>query len=282
MFAQLITLLIQCWIRITGTTYTRTQAPWLFGPHEKGNIIGDDFFERYASLNGLEVQRNAQDSGLIPDFKILDSLTFDASKCHPLVAAFYEKTASYKMEIWSQWYSWFSFVARIFIKIVGKEIQQLNIPLQSIETSRGMSSEVIRLVDTNDKQVYACWFRKLVYTKKIVYAGFYTTTKVPGHDGECVKVVFPLPKGNVIVILRPETYPDGSFALVSDGKKPGGPGYYRTHYINEDKIKVKRIPLHEKIHLFVDEEGVLRTDHSFHFWGIRFLLLHYKIMERRG
>ena len=282
MLGRLISLLIRGWIRVTGKTYTRESAPWLFGPYEKGDIIGDRFFERFASENTLRVDRNAKEAGLVPDFSILDSSTFNASKCHPLIADFYEKTSGYKMEIWSQWYSLFSVAARIFIKLVGKEIQQLNIPLQSIETSRGMSSEVIQLFDEASNQVYACWFRKLIYTQKIVYAGFYTTTVVPGHDGLCVKVVFPLPKGNVVVVLRPEYYPDGSFGLLSDGNKTGGPGYYRTHYINPDKIKMRRIPLHEKIHLFVDAEGVLRTDHSFKFWGIKFLLLHYKIVRVNG
>src|SRR4029078_12123865 len=115
----------------------------------------------------------------------------------------------------------------------------------------------------------------------IVYAGFYTTSSVPEYEGECVKVVFPLPKGNVVVILRPVLNPDGSFSLISDGNKIGGPSYYRTHYLSPGKIKVRRIPMHEHIHLFVDSEGVLRTDHSFKFWGIKFLLLHYKIMEKK-
>jgi hypothetical protein len=43
-----------------------------------------------------------------------------------------------------------------------------------------------------------------------------------------VKVAFPLPNGNVVVLLRPEHAPDGALRLVSKGRRFGEPGMYLT------------------------------------------------------
>jgi hypothetical protein len=94
-----------------------------------------------------------------------------------------------------------------------------------------------------------------------------------------VKVVFPLPKGNVTVILKAEVQQDGSMKLLSDGKKIGESGYYRLQRAGDKQLRVKFIPLKEVIHVYEDDYGVMRTDHSFRFWGIKFLELHYKIMD---
>lgn len=279
--ANIINYFIQLWIRITGKTFTKAEAPWLFGPYEEDNLIGNEFYERFAKTNKLVVERNVKDSGLMPDFTLLDGVHFKSEDSHNLVKLFYENTSNYKMEIWSQWYGYFSVGAKLLIGIVSKQIEQLNIPLNSIDTSRGMSSEIIKLNDADGQQQYACWFRKLIATDKIVYAGFYTTTIIPKYDGRCVKVVFPLPKGNAVVILKPVNYPDGSFSLISDGKSIGEPGYYRVHYLSPDKIKVRYLPMHEDIHLFVDKDGVLRTDHVFKFHNKKLLHLHYKVLDKK-
>jgi len=43
--------------------------------------------------------------------------------------------------------------------------------------------------------------------------------RLPGRRGLCVKVVFPLPNGNAIVLMQPEAHPDGSFPVVSAGRR---------------------------------------------------------------
>jgi hypothetical protein len=44
---------------------------------------------------------------------------------------------------------------------------------------------------------------------------------------------------------------------------------------------VKRVPMEETIHVFVDSEGVLQARHAFALLRARFLDLHYEI-SRRG
>ncbi|HSH79429.1 MAG TPA: hypothetical protein VLA19_12980 [Herpetosiphonaceae bacterium] len=167
------------------------------------------------------------------------------------------------------------------IALVSRDIEQLNLPLSSLETSRGMSSDILRLVDPRTGRApYAGWLRKVVAAGKIIYAGFYTTCAPPHASGRCVKVVFPLPGGSATVILRPENRPDGSFALVSSGRCFGDAGYYRLHYRDAHTARVKYVPIKETIHVYSGEDGTLRTDHVFHFWRLRFLTLHYKIVPR--
>jgi hypothetical protein len=168
------------------------------------------------------------------------------------------------------------------ISSISRNIEQLVLPLTPLTTSHGMSSEVISLADEQTGVVaYAGWLRKAVSTGEIVYAGFYTTCQPPRHAGRCVKVVFPLPRGSATVILRPVNGSGGSFKLVSEGRKFGGPGYYRVHRTRGGGLRVKYVPIEETIHVYVSDDGALRTDHHFNFWGLRFLTLHYKIARKQ-
>jgi hypothetical protein len=168
------------------------------------------------------------------------------------------------------------------ISAISRNIEQLILPLTPLTTSHGMSSRIVSLVDERSgASVYSGWLRTTVATGDIVYAGFYTTCQPPGYSGRCVKVVFPLPQGSATVILRPVNGPHGSFKLVSEGRRSGGPGYYRIHKHKDGSLRVKHIPIRETIHVYV-EDGVLRTDHHFKFWRLSFLTLHYKITRKVG
>ncbi len=161
--------------------------------------------------------------------------------------------------------------------MLSAKMDQLNIPLNPLETSQGMSNEVIRLHRPGtDEQLMACWLRKSIQSRKVVYAGFYSAAELNGMP--MVRVVFPLPAGSATVLLRTEVQADGSVRLLSDGKKQGEAGYYRLRKSGTQAVRVKYIPLKESIHVFEDEEGTLRTDHLFWFCGFKLLHLHYKIL----
>jgi hypothetical protein len=92
-------------------------------------------------------------------------------------------------------------------------------------------------------------------------------------------VSFPLPLGCVIGFLRPEAGPDGSFKLISSGARFGDPGFYRVLERRDRSRQVRYVrPLREFFHLYIDREGILRTDHTIRFLGITVLRMHYKIM----
>lgn len=271
---------INTWLYITGNKVSMKSKPWLEGPCGSDKTIGDQFYEKFSIEENLQLVQSAN-GGLLTDFNnVLNPLDKNYSKINSRVKGFYENTSKYKLEVWSEWYGIMSVFAKILIRTVSKRMNQLNIPLSPLATSRGMSSDIIELKNKETNQTkYTCWLRKLSKTNEVVYAGFYTTCQTPALDYSCVKVVFPLPKGNVTVILRVDIQEDGSVKLISDGQVKNGPGYYRVLKLNDEYRKIKKIPLQETIHVFEDEEGVLRTDHLFYFFNIKLLHLHYKIIE---
>ena len=274
MFARLLSSSINAWMRLTGRRVSLAEYPWLDGPIG-GDYIGETFYKEYAKEKGFTTSVPAG-SGLMHDFTVL------GSKEHPnlskKVQHFYEHTADYKMEVWTKAYYPVKPFAKLLIRTISEEINQLNIPLDAMDTSRGMTSEVIRLSDANGEQKLVCWLRKVNATNRVVYSGFYAPVFIKGKP--FVRVVFPLPNGSVTVVLTPEFLPDGSFRLISNRFRFGGAGYYRVRRSKPGFVKVRTIPLKEVIHVFEDEKGDLRTDHEFRFWGMKFLKLHYKLMPQ--
>lgn len=279
MLGSLLQFLIQRWLWISGKKINIQQNSWMSGPSGLSNIIGDTYYQVFAEQEGLSVIQD-KDGGLLQHFdSVLNTKDPLLTQLNPRIKHFYEHTALYKLEVWAEWYNPLQWFAKILIRTVSKRMNQLNIPLSPLATSRGMSSEIISLRTKDDEQqLYACWLRKLSKTHEVVYAGFYSFCQTPALAYPCVKVVFPLPKGNVTVILRVEIQSDGSVKLISDNQYTNGPGYYRTLNINDTFRKIKKIPLLETIHVFEDEEGVLRTDHLFYFMRIKMLHLHYKMV----
>lgn len=279
MLGRLLQFLIQRWLWISGKKINIQENSWMSGPSGLSTTIGDRYYQIFAEQEELSVNKD-KEGGLLQHFDaVLNPKDPLLSQLNPRIKHFYEHTALYKLEVWAEWYHPLQWFAKILIRTVSKRMNQLNIPLSPLATSRGMSSEIISLRNTNDeKQVYACWLRKLSMTNEVVYAGFYSFCQTPALPYPCVKVVFPLPKGNVTVILRVEIQSDGSVKLISDNQYTNGPGYYRTLNLDNTFRKIKKIPLQETIHVFEDEEGVLRTDHLFYFMRIKMLHLHYKMV----
>jgi hypothetical protein len=118
-----------------------------------------------------------------------------------------------------------------------RRLQQLNVPLSSLDTGRGITSEVIKLCDAaTGKTVQTAWVRELIGTRNVLYAGSYTVCRLPGRPGPCIKVVFPLPNGNAIVIMKPRAHSDGSLSVTSSGRAFGDPGFYFVVHGGEDRI----------------------------------------------
>lgn len=273
---------IQRWISLTGRTVIASEAPWLAGPTGGANI-GAGFYQEYARSSNLEIALSQVPIGLVEDFSVLEGPNFAPERVDDEVRRFYERTSLYSLDVWSAWTGPFKPFAYVLIRLVSRDIQQLNLPTSPLATSQGVSSELIRLVEKETgKPAYTGWLRKALGSGEVIYAGFYATCEPPGHHGRCVKVVFPLPGGSATVILEPQNQPDGSLKLVSAGKSFGDPGYYRIHWVAGDRLRVRYIPIKEMIHVFVDQHGDLRTDHRFRFGRWKFLDLHYKITRRPG
>ncbi len=277
---QLPAAAIRFWVRVTGKTISRDQAPWLDCPMGPSQRIGRQYFEELADRDGLRLEPS-DDAGLVSSFHDLDGGEFHASEIHPRVRNFYEQTAKYRLEAWCE----SSIVMRPFlwllVRFVSRHMDQLNFPVSPLEVSRGMTSEIVPIVDpASGRRLYTGWRRRLVAVDRIIYTGLYQSETPPTANRPYVKVSFPLPYGSATVFLRPESQPDGSLKLISDGKRFGESGFYRMVQIRDGVWKVRFVnTLHEVIHVYVDEADVLRTDHSFTFLGMSVLRLHYKMQQ---
>jgi hypothetical protein len=274
---------IRLWVCLTGRLVDKSDVPWLSSPIGTRARIGNEFYGQLADREGLQISKSA-DAGLLPSFELLKGPQFDPALVRPEIRDFYEHTARFHLEAWSETGLVSSIFLWVLVTFVSRRMDQLNFPLSPLELSAGMRSEVIELDDSHTgKRVYTGWLRTMVATGKIIYAGLYSTTTPAEYAGPCVKVSFPVPQGSSTVVLRPEATDDGSFRLISRNTRFGGPGFYRIVELRSGKWRVRYIQtLHEIFHVYVDAEGILRTDHIIHFLGLAVLRLHYKITPKRG
>jgi hypothetical protein len=270
--------LTQRWVQITGRKVDLAREPWLDGPVGAPEGIGADFFDKLAAANGLTVNRGDPRSGLLADFDLLAGPTFDPNRVDPSVASFYERTASFELDAWAEWCGAFRPFGRMLAWIFSRRLQQLNVPLSALDTSRGMTSEVLQLIAPETGVVHlTAWVRRLLGTGNVLYAGSYSLCQVPGFEGPCVRVVFPLPNGNAMVIMRPVVHDDGSFSVISAGRGFGEPGFYFTvHGARAIWARYVRA-LKETIRVYAAKDGGIRADHVLTLWGATFLRLHYRL-----
>jgi hypothetical protein len=263
-------------IFLFGRRCTPEEVSWLVGPIG-GSTIGDLPYEEVARAERLSIERLSTTGGLLPDFAALASPSFDPDRVDPRIRDFYKNTARYRFDTWATAY----FPARIglwlLVTTISRRVQQLDLPLDGLDTARGISSEIILLRDASGHVRYTGWFRRRVHDGRVLFTGFYLTQRIPVGDTTCVKAVFPMPDGNATVILRPEN--DGTgFRLVSVGSTFGDAGFYRLQK-SGDRIRIWRVAhLHDTFHLYVDQDGCVRGDHNIRFFGVNVMTLHYRMV----
>ncbi len=272
----------QRWVQITGRRIRLANNDWLSGPSGSPRAIGSRFFDDLAAKTGLQIRREGEARGIIPEFSLLTADDFDPSLVHPRVRAFYEQTSLYDVDIWSEWCGVFRPFGRLIARLFSRRLQQLNVPLSPLDTSLGITSEISQLVyPSTGETVYTAWIRQIVGSGNVLYAAAYSLCAIPDRAGLCVKVVFPLPNGNAIVLMRPQANDDGSFSLVSSGDRFGDSGFYFTVQADAEHVWARYLPsLQEIIKVYESGESV-RADHQLTLWGAQVLRLHYRLRQTR-
>ena len=276
-FAVVLETAIEWMVRLTGRKVWKKDAPWLNCVVGKPGLIGSEVYQRIAETEHLELS-TPPNAGLVPDFRALRGPSCDPDKVHARIRHFYEHAALYHLEVWSEVYLAGKFFLWLLVEFISRRMNQLNFPISSLEVAKGMTSEVVQLREPGTGRLaYTGWLRRFKSNGKVIYAGIYSDTKLPGEENPCVKVTFPC-RGSANVYLRPVSYEDGSFGLVSTGKAFGRAGFYRMVEVSEEAWRVRNFKtLHEIFHVYVDKEDVLRTDHTITFVGLTILRLHYKM-----
>jgi hypothetical protein len=268
-------------IRLFGRVVRESAAGWLSGPIG-GDYIGDRPYEEVAARENLELVRRSSTGGLLPDMARLDGPGFRADRLRPEVRHFYEHTAGYRMDVWSETFFPGKIGLWLLVTTISRKVNQLNFPLHALATAKGIDSEIVLLKNRDGGVRYAGWYRRLVEMGRTIYTGFYMTERVPHCHNPCVKVVFPMPRGSATVILRPTVDEHGHLRLSSKGARFGDAGFYRLLNIGGDRLRVWRVStLHEDFRVYLDEAKVLRCDHTVRFLGMPVLHLHYRIERMR-
>jgi hypothetical protein len=265
-------------VRVTGRRLALGTHPWLVGPVGGVEVIADQWLPSEVKRLGGNL---AEGGGLLDDMDRLAGDGFDPSRLAPSIVDFYEHTSSWRLEVWTQWcpaawpFGW------LLSAVFAQRLQQLSLPLRPLDAAQGMDSRVLAVRAPSGQQLGAAWLRKLRSTGQNVYSGWYGIAQLPESDRPSVRVVFPLPNGSVMVFLRPEVGDDGALELTSTSGAFGDNGAYLVVVKPDGRtVSVRRVPLHERFRVWVDDEGVLRTDHAINVRQIPILRLHYRL-ERR-
>src|SRR5262249_56154240 len=119
--------------------------------------IGAEFYEMLARREGLRIQP-APDAGLLPSFDTLRGRSFDPGSVHPAIRDFYEHTARYRLEAWSEAGVWTRAFLWALTRFVSRRMDQLNFPVSSLELAGGMSSSILPMVGVpSGRRVYTAW-----------------------------------------------------------------------------------------------------------------------------
>jgi hypothetical protein len=270
----------QRWVQFTGRSVDIAgEHRWLDGPTAEPAGIGSDYFREFARMHSFQI---GQGAGLLDEFAVLRSESFDPKAVSGAVVDFYQRTADYTLDAWSEWCSAFRPFGSLLALIFSRRLQQLNVPLRPLDTSRGVTSEVLRVSDpASGQHQFTAWLRRLNSSGDVLYAGAYSTCRIPNYRGECVKVVFPLPNGNAMVIMRPVAHEDGSFSVVSHGNVFGDPGFYFTVHSTRGVRARYLKTLRETIRVYSAEENTVRADHVLTLRKLTFLRLHYRMVNKK-
>jgi hypothetical protein len=273
--ASALDLSTRCFWSIVGRPIDVAGAQsWLNSPSNSRGGIGDQWLDAFEVAG--HVRAPSRGDGLLETMTALDGPCFDTAQVDSRVRQFYEHTASWRMEVWSQWSGIFAPGGELIARLWGRRVEQLALPMQPLAVSRGMASAVRVVDDQHGNRVGAAWLRTLRSDGSKVYSGFYRVSALPDNDQPHVQVAFPLENGNVQVFLTPRNDPDGSFWLHSRSARFGADGAYVVVRIGS-RWHAAQVALRETFHVYTDNEGVLRTDHSLKVGRWQALRLHYRL-----
>lgn len=277
---DLVDWVTQRWVQITGRRVALADAPWLAGPSGSVRGIGADFFARWGESHGMRVLPPGPGDGLVTGLTALAGPGFDPQAVHSTIDDFYTHTAAYDLRIESRWSGPFRAIGWLIARLFARRLAQLNMPLSNRELRGGFESRIVRLGDDEGRVRHTAWVRTAVETGRPAFVGEYGTAIVPGHAGPCIKVVFPLPNGNAIIVLRPRADPNAGLSLVSDGRRFGDPGFYFTVLAGSGEVWVRYVrTMKEQLSLQV-RDGAIAASHRFAVFGLPYLELRYAIARK--
>lgn len=274
-----VDLAIRKYWRVVGRAVDLDGAEaWLAAPHGNRHGGSDWLAAEAERLDGTLTEHDPE-AGLLPDLTGFAGPGFDPGLVHPLIHDFYTHTSRWRMEVWSSWSPLFWPAGELVSRLFGRRVRQLALPTRPLDVALGMDSQVSVITDRDGAQVAAGWIRTLRSNGDVAFAGQYGRRVLPGAARPSVHVTFPLEDGNLQVFLQPGHLRGGGLRLASPSGRWGSDGAYVV-IADRGRTFACRIAVHETFDLWVDDERVLRTDHTVRLWGATALRLHYKLEPR--
>lgn len=269
----------QQWVILFGKKIDETKHKWLLGPFGDTNGIGQKFIKQLAEKELLVINNQKMDKGLIESIHQLNLSLDEQNALSKEVIDFYEKTSNYDLQLKANWnpiFKGFGFLIRL---IFSKRIEQLNIPIQNLKDSSGLTSEIIQLLDSKTKKIKrTIWFRAFKSTGQVVYSGVYETCIIPSGK-TCIKAIFPLPYGNATVILTPKVGEKGELILDSAGQKIGDSGFYFLLKDSKGQIWSKFIKsFKDKLVVSYVNDRIIAIQ-TLTLWNLKVLQFEYEIKK---
>jgi hypothetical protein len=248
---------------------------WLDAPMSTSPRVTPEWLEAEATRHGGVLDRDDPDAGLLASMAVLDGPGFDSRRLRPEISDFYEHTTAWQMEVWTGWSPLFWPGGELVARLFGRRVEQLALPMRPLDVAHGMDSSVTPIRDRHGTQVAAAWMRTLRGSGRRVFSGSYSARTLPGASRPSIHAAFPLESGNVQVFLCPSVTDDGGLVLESPTGRFGQDGAYVV--VRDGGDHAARVPVHETFRMYVDELGVLRTDHELRLWSSWAVRLHYKL-----
>ena len=268
----------QQWVIIWGKKFNPSENSWLIGPFGELDGIGETFIHQLAKKENLIIKRKLNSKGLLDSISALNFTEEEIKKLSKKVIDFYEKTADFKLKFKVKWNLFFKPFGFVVNRLFSQRINQLNIPTQNIDESENISSEIIELISNESNEVkYTIWLRKSQATGIVIYSGIYTTCLLPSGI-TCIKAIFPLPKGNATVILKPFVGGNNELILDSSGKSFGDAGFYFLLNDSNGNFWSRYIKsFTEKLIVYEDNEN-LKAKQTLKLWNLKVAKFEYDII----
>lgn len=269
----------QQWVIICGRKINPVEYSWLIGSFGEVNGIGEKFIHQLAEKENLTIIRNSHSKGLLDSVSSLNLSENEIKNLSKKVIDFYEKTSEYKLQLNVKWNPIFKIFGYIVNRLFSQRINQLNIPTNNIQSSEDLTSEIIELAAKNTDEVkYTIWLRKFQSTGEVIYSGIYTTCTLPSKI-TCVKAIFPLPKGNATVILKPSVGEKNELILDSSGNKFGDAGFYFLLNDSKGNCWSKYIKSFTDKLTVSDENEKLKAKQTLKLWNLKVSTFEYEMKK---
>jgi len=269
----------QQWVILFGRKIYTTEHKWLLGPFGGTNGIGLNFIKHLAEKEHLNIDDEIKDKGLIQSIHQLNLTKDEVHSLSQNVIDFYQNTANYDLDLKVKWNPFFKIFGILLRIIFSKRIEQLNVPIQNLEDSKALTSEVIHLLDSKTNQVKrTIWLRAFKSTGQVVYSGVYEISNIPSGK-TCIKAIFPLPNGNATVILSPKVGGNGELILESAGHRFGDSGFYFLLKDSKGQLWAKFIKsFRDKLVVECENEKISAIQ-TLTLWNLRVLKFEYEIKK---